>query len=39
MVPKMAIDIPPAASKFPFLADAGLDNIFKPKIKVIDPIR
>jgi methylmalonyl-CoA mutase cobalamin-binding subunit len=31
--------IPPAANRFPFLAEAGFDNIFKPRIKVMEPIR
>jgi hypothetical protein len=39
MVPRMARNIPAAATRFPFLAEAGLDNIFKPTIKVIEPIR
>jgi len=35
----MAIVIPTAARRFPFLAVAGLDNPFKPRMKVTDPTR
>ena len=39
IVPKMANDIPPAATKFPFLAVAGFDNILSPSIKVTEAIK
>jgi hypothetical protein len=39
MVPKMAIPIPKAAIKLPFLAVAGLPKNFSPKINVTEAIR
>jgi hypothetical protein len=39
MVAKIAIAIPAAAIRLPFLALAGLDNIFNPSMKDIDPIK
>ena len=39
IVPKIAIVIPAAAIRFPFLAETGLDNIFNPRINVTDPMR
>jgi hypothetical protein len=39
MVPAIAIVIPPAAIRFPFLAVAGLDNILSPMINVTEPIK
>ena len=35
----MATTIPAAANKFPFLAVAGFESIFNPKIKVTEPMR
>ena len=35
----MATTIPAAANQFPFLAVAGFESIFNPKIKVIEPIK
>jgi hypothetical protein len=35
----IATNIPAAAIKFPFLAVTGLESIFKPSIKVTEPIR
>jgi hypothetical protein len=39
MVPKMAIPIPKAAIKLPFLAVAGLPKNFNPRMKVTDAIK
>jgi hypothetical protein len=39
MVPRIAINIPTAATMFPFLAEAGLDNIFNPTMNVTEPIK
>jgi hypothetical protein len=33
----MAMNIPVAATRLPFLAEAGLDNIFNPTINETDP--
>ena len=35
----MATIIPAAAKRFPFLAVAGFESIFNPKIKVTEPMR
>ena len=39
MVPRIAAIIPAAAIKFPLLAVAGLESIFKPMMKVIEAIK
>jgi hypothetical protein len=39
MVPMIAMLIPVAATRFPFLAVAGLESIFNPIMKVTEPIR
>jgi hypothetical protein len=39
IVPIIAIVIPAAATRFPLLAVAGLDNIFSPIINVTEPMR
>ena len=39
IVARMATTIPNAAIKFPLRADFGLPIIFKPKIKVTEPIK